>query len=51
MNILIEINRYTSKNVNDLIALKKLYEKENLHIADMAKIIAQNAAFEMFTSN
>jgi len=39
--------RYTSKNINDLLALKKLYEKDNLHIADMAKIMAQNATFEI----
>lgn len=39
--------RYTSKNVNELVALKKLYEKDNLHIADLAKLMAHNAAFEI----
>jgi len=41
------LGRYTSKTINEWIALKKLYEKDNLHCADMGKVLAQNVNYEI----
>jgi len=41
------LGRYTSKNVSDLVNIKKLYEKDNIHIASLAKQLGQNISFEV----